>query len=187
MGKGLALIGILGAVAATLTVLVLVGSAIFLVLPVIVAGSIVLVAQRTVAGAVAGLLVLALAVVAALGLAGSITTEKGSTDFGFTEDAGRLLAVAGCLAIPLAAIAVRWSAIDPQPLAYIGIFCAAVAFLLAAIRPGQLVDQSDLVTLATGLLPLGAVVPMVGLWRGADLEDEMEAGLPPPVPGEQRP
>lgn len=187
MGKGLALIGILGAVAATLTVLVLLDAAVFLVLPVIVAGSIVLVAQRTVAGAVAGLLVLALAVVAALGLAGSITTENGTTDFGFSPAAGRLLAIAGCLAIPLAATAVRWGAIDPQPLAYIGIFCAAVAFLLAAIRPGQLVEQTDYVTLATGLLPLGAIAPMVGLWRGADLEDEEDAALPPPVPGEQRP
>jgi hypothetical protein len=187
MGKGLATIGILGAVAATLGMLVLVDAAVFLVLPVIVAGSIVLVAQRSVAGAVAGLLVLALAVVAALGLAGSITTRNGSTDFGFTEEAGRLLAIAGCLAIPLAAIAVRWASIDPQPLAYIGIFCAAVAFLLAVMRPDRLVEQTDYVTLATGLLPLGAIAPMVGLWRGADLEDEAAPTLPPPVPGEQRP
>jgi hypothetical protein len=187
MGKGLAAVGILGALAATLMILVFVGAGVFLVLPVIVAGSIVLVAQRSVAGAVAGLLVLALAVVAALGLAGSITTRNGSTNFGFDEDDGRLLALAGCLALPLAAIAVRWDAIDPQPLAYIGIFCAAVAFLLAVMRPDRLVEQTDYVTLATGLLPLGAIAPMVGLWRGADLEVEEAPGLPPPVPGEQRP
>lgn len=186
MGKGLAVTGILGAVAATLAMLVLVDAAAFLVLPVIVAGSVVLVAQRTVAGAVAGLLVLALAVVAALGLAGSITTEGGTTDFGFDESTGRLLAVAGCLAIPLAAIAVRWHAIDPQGLAYVGLFCAAVAFLLAASRSDRLVDQSDGLTVAAGLLPLGAIASMVGLWRGADLEDDRDSGLPPPLPGEER-
>jgi hypothetical protein len=179
MGKGLAIVGILGAVAATLTMLVLVNAAVFIVLPVIVAGSIVLVAQRTVAGAVAGLLVLALAVVAALGLAGSVTVKNGdTTDFGFSEDSGRLIAIAGCLSVPMAAIAVRWNRIDPQSLAYVGIFCAAVGFLLAAIRPGSLVNQQDGLTVATGLLPLGAIVSMVGLYRGStDLDDER-----PPAP-----
>lgn len=173
MGKGLAIAGILGAVAATLTVLVFVNAAVFLVLPVLVAGSIVLVAQRTVAGAVAGLLVLALAVVAALGLAGSLTVRGGeTTDFGFSEDAGRLIAIAGCLSVPMAAIAVRWDRIDPQSLAYVGIFCAAVGFLLAAIRPGALVNQQDGLTVVTGLLPLGAIASMVGLYRGSrDLDD----------------
>lgn len=190
MGKGLAIIGILGAVAATLSMLVLVDAAVFLVLPVIVAGSITLVAQRTVAGAVAGLLVLALAVVAALGLAGSVTTREGSADFGFDESSGRLVAIAGCLALPLAAIVVRWSSIDPQPLAYVGLFCAVVAFLLAAIRPDRLVDQSDVITLVSGLVPLGAIVSMVGLWRGSGLEDEALAQEPagaPAEPAEQRP
>jgi hypothetical protein len=181
MGKGLAIVGILGAVAAMLATLVLVNAAIFVVLPVIVAGSIVLVAQRSVSGAIAGLLVLALAVVAALGLAGSITTRSGSTDFGFTEEAGRLLAIAGCLAIPLAATAVRWDRIEPQSLAYIGIFAAAVGFLLAVVRPEHLVEQEDPLTLAAGLLALGAIAPMVGLWRGSDLDDEPVRSAPPPV------
>lgn len=177
MGKGLAVVGIIASIAATLAMLVLVSAAAFLVLPVIVAGSIVLVLQRTVAGAVAGLLVLALGVVAALGLAGSVTTENGVADFGFSESSGRLLAIAGCLAIPLAAIVVRWHAIAPQGLAYVGIFCAAVAFLMAATRSDALVDQSDLLTIATGLLPLGAIVSMVGLLRGAD---EPTVGQPAP-------
>ena len=173
MGKGLAIVGIVGASAATLTILnVLQASAAFLVLPVIVAGSIVLVAQRAVAGAVAGLLVLALAVVAALGLAGSITTKNGGgTSFGFSEDAGRLLAIAGCLSIPLAAIAVRWDWVEPQSLSYIGIFCAAVAFLLVIIHNDPLADQTNPITLANGLLPLGAIAPMVGLLRGAPMGD----------------
>ena len=185
MGKGLAVVGILGAVAATLIMLVLVNAAVFMVLPIIVAGSIVLVAQRTVAGAVAGLLVLALAVVAALGLAGSVTVKNGdTTDFGFSEDSGKLIAIAGCLSVPMAAIAVRWNRIDPQSLAYVGIFCAAVGFLLAAIRPGSLVDQTDGLTVATGLLPLGAIVSMVGLYRGSqDLDDTPPpASLPPAEP-----
>jgi hypothetical protein len=173
MGKGLAVVGILGAIAATLTILnVLQDLASFLVLPVIVAGSIVLVAQRSVAGAVAGLLVLALAVVTALGLAGSITTESGTTDFGFSAEAGRILTLAGCLSIPMAAIAVRWHHIDPQSLAYVGIFCAAVAFLLAIIRSDPLADQANPLTLAIGVVPLGAIVSMVGLWRGSDLDDQ---------------
>jgi hypothetical protein len=181
MGKGLAVVGILGAVAGTLTILnVLQDLASFLVLPVIVAGSIVLVAQRSVAGAVAGLLVLALAVVTALGLAGSITTESGSTDFGFSPEAGRILALAGCLSIPLSAVAVRWHAIEPQSLAYIGIFCCAVAFLLSIIRSDPFADQANPLTLATGALPLGAIASMVGLWRGADLEGD--AGAPPVEP-----
>lgn len=176
MGKGLAIVGIIASVAATLTMLVLLEAAIFVVLPVIVAGSIVLVAQRTVSGAVAGLLVLALAVVAALGLAGSITTSSGSTDFGFSEASGRVMAIAGCLSIPLAAIVVRWGWVDPPSLSYIGIFCAAVAFLLAVVRQDRLADQSDYITLVTGLLPLGAIAPMVGLLRGApDGDDDIEA------------
>ena len=178
MGKGLAVVGILACVAATLAMLVLVGAAAFLVLPIIVAGSIVLVLQRTVAGVVAGLLVLAFAVVAALGLTGSVTTQGGgTTDFGFSEESGRLLAVAGLLAIPLAAIVVRWHSIRPQSLAYVGIFCAFVGFLLAAVRKDQLIDQSDLLTIATGLLPLGAIVSMVGILRGAD---EPAVGQPAP-------
>lgn len=183
MGKGLAIVGILGAVAATLIMLVLVNAAVFIVLPIIVAGSIVLVAQRTVSGAVAGLLVLALAVVAALGLAGSVTVKNGeTTDFGFSEDSGRLIAIAGCLSVPMAAIAVRWNRIDPQSLAYVGIFCAAVGFLLAAIRPGSLVDQTDGLTLATGLLPLGAIVSMVGLYRGSQDLDETPPRPPTAAP-----
>jgi hypothetical protein len=169
MGKGLAIVGILGSVAATLTILnVLQDLAAFLVLPIIVAGSIVLVAQRSVAGAVAGLLVLALAVVTALGLAGSVTTRDGSTDFGFSAEAGRFLALAGCLSIPLAAIAVRWHRIEPESLAYVGIFCCAVAFLLAIIRSDPLGDQANPITLAIGILPLGGIASMVGLWRGSD-------------------
>jgi hypothetical protein len=167
MGKGLAIVGILGAVFASLLMLVLVDAAAFFALPVVIAGSIVLVAQRTVAGAVAGLLVLALAVVAALGLAGSVTTESGTADFGFSQTAGRLLAIAACLAIPLAAIIVAWPDVDPQALSYVGLFCIAVAFLLAVARPDRLVDQSDLLGVAAGLLPLGGVAPMVGLFRAA--------------------
>ena len=179
MGKGLAVVGILGAFAATLTILnVLQDLAAFLILPVIVAGSIVLVAQRTVAGAVAGLLVLSLAVVTALGLAGSVTTKSGTTDFGFSAEAGRFLALAGCLSIPLAAIAVRWNRIDPQSLAYVGLFCAAVAFLLAVIRSDPLGDQANPVTLAIAALPLGAIAAMVGLWRGADLDEPPEPAVP---------
>lgn len=176
MGKGLAIMGIIASIAAMLSILVFVGAAVFLVLPVIVTGSIILVLQKNVAGAIAGLLVLALAVVASLGLMGSVTTEDGGeTDFGFSEEAGRLLAIAGCLAIPLAAIVVRWSRIEPQALAFVGIVCAAVAFLLAAVRPDQLVNQDDLLTLATGLLPLGTIVSMVGLWRGGDREAHDQA------------
>lgn len=179
MGKGLAIAGILGAFAATLTILnVLQDLAAFLVLPVIVAGSIVLVAQRTVAGAVAGLLVLSLAVVTALGLAGSVTTESGTTDFGFSEQGGRIFALAGCLSIPLAAIAVRWDRIDPQSLAYVGLFCGAVGFLLATIRSDPLGDQANPVTLAIAALPLGAIAAMVGLWRGADLDEPPTPAVP---------
>ena len=179
MEKGLAIVGILGAIAATLTILnVLQAVASFLVLPIIVAGSIVLVAQRTMAGAVAGLLVLSLAVVTALGLAGSITTESGTTDFGFSAEAGRVLAIAGCLSIPLAAIAVRWHHIDPQSLAYVGLFCGAVAFLLAIIRSDPLADQANPVTLAIAVLPLGAIASMVGLWRGADLAEPPTPAVP---------
>lgn len=174
MGKGLAIVGIVSSVAACLAILVLVDAAAFLVLPVILWGSIALVMQRTVPSAVAGLLVLALAVVAALGLAGSVTTEDGTTDFGFSEQSGRVLAIAGLLAIPLAAIVVRWDAIEPQALAYVGIFCAAVGFLLAIVRRDALVDQSDPLTIAMGLLPLGVIVSMVGLLRGADQETEGE-------------
>lgn len=179
MGKGLAIVGITASVAASLAMLVLVSGAQFLVLPVIVAGSIVLVAQRSVGGAIAGLLVLALAVVAAIGMAGSLTTKSGGeTNFGFSEDAGRVLAIAGCLSIPLAALIVRWHWVEPQSLSYIGIFCIAVAFLMAVLRQHSLADQSDLLTLASGLLPLGGIVPMVGLIRGAPEDGDDSAPAP---------
>ena len=179
MGKGLAVVGILASVAATLAMLVLATefAAALLVLPVLIAGSILLVLERTVPGAIAGLLVLALAVVAALGMMGSVTTEEGSTDFGFSEASGRVMAIAGCLAIPLAVIVVRWGAIEPPALAYVGIFCAALAFLLAVVRRDSLVDQSDLLTVASGLLPLGAIVSMVGVWRGS-ADEPMGAPAP---------
>ena len=183
MGKGLAIVGIIASITATLAMLVLATefAAALLVLPVLVAGSVFLVLERNVGGAIAGLLVLALAVVAALGLMGSVTTEDGgTTDFGFSERSGRLLAVAGCLAIPLAAIAVRWPAIEPQSLAYVGIFCAAVGFLLAILRRDHLVDQGDLITVASGLLPLGAIASMVGILRAADGREQGE-----PAPEDQ--
>lgn len=168
MPKGLAIVGILGAFAATLTILnVLQGAAVFIVLPILVAGSIVLVAQRSMGGAIAGLIVLALAVMAALGLAGSVTTESGSTDFGFSVDAGRLLALAGCLSIPLAAIALHWNDLDPVWLAYLGAACAVAAFLLTIILAEPSGDQTKPLTIIIALLPLGAIATMVGLWRSA--------------------
>lgn len=165
MGKGLAVTGIVAAATATLALLVLVGAAALLAVPVLLAGCVVLALQRNLKAVAAAVVVLVLAVFAALGLTGSVTTEGGSTDFGIGEATGRVLAVAGLLAIPVAATLLRWEAVEPRWLAFAGLACAALALLVAILRPDDLVDQSDPLTLAAGALALGAIAPMVGLLR----------------------
>lgn len=176
MGKGLAITGLVAAVAAALAMLVLVGAAAFLVVPVLLAGCIVLALQRSPKALVAALLVLVLAVLAALGLAGSVTTEGGTADFGISEAAGRVLGIAGLLAVPAAATVLRWDAAAPRWLAFAGLACAGLALVLAIARPDALVDQSDPLTLAAGVLALAAGAPMAGLLRADD-----EPGAAEPV------
>lgn len=179
MGKLLPIAGIVGCAFAFLSALVLVNAAMFLVLPIILAGSIVLLAQRNVPGAVAGLVVLAFAVVAAMGLAGSITREGGaSTDFGIGYDWGRVLAILGCLAISMGTVAVRWLDAEPRWLTYAAIGTTALASILAAINRKDLADQSDVVTLFVGLLCLAGLAPMIALLRAPDRDGPAASGAP---------
>ena len=180
MAKALPILGIVGAVFGALAIAVLVNAAVFIVVPVAIAGSVVLVAQRTIAGAVSGLVVLALAVLAALGLAGNITTEdNGSTSFGLSEGTGRVLAVACCLAIPVGAVAARWDDALPRWMAIVGVACAVVAVLIAALDPDALAQQSEPLTLVAAVLALASLVAMLPLLR-ADRDDE--GGVPPHEP-----
>jgi hypothetical protein len=167
MGKALPILGIIGAVFAALAVMVLVNGAVFVVIPLTLVGSIVLLAQRNVPGAIAGLLVLGLTVLAALGLAGSVTTKKGSSDFGISEEMGRVLAVIACLAVPAAAIGVRWGEAEPAWLAYVGLAGAVLAVILALAGQHHLAEQNHPLTLVAGAVALVPVAGMVGLLRAA--------------------
>lgn len=187
MGKVLPILGIVGAVFAALVVAVLANAALFVVVLVAVAASIVLVAQRTIAGAVAGLVVLALGVLAALGLAGSVTTEKGGeTGFGIAEPTGVLLAFAAMIALPVAATVLRWGDL-PRWLAIAGLACAAVAFGLAATDPSDLADHGTIRTIVTSVSCLASMAPAIALLRAGDDEGSDEASPrrapePPPQP-----
>lgn len=166
MGKALPIIGIVGAAFAMLLILVLVNAAVFVVLPIILAGSIMLLMQRNTVGAVAGLIVLVLGVVAAMGLAGSITTkDSGSTDFGISEEMGRIWAAAACIAIPLGVVASRWDDVEPMWLSYVGIATGVLSLILAWANRDVLADQTIVMVLVAGALALGPIAPMVGLLR----------------------
>lgn len=167
MGKTLPILGIVGAVSAALSIAVLVPDSLAMFAPLVVglAGSIVLVGQRTIVGAVAGLLVLVLTVVAGLGLVGTVSTEDGGeTDFGIAPSTGQVLLVAACLLLPVGAVALRWEEAEPRWLTVGGAACAAIAFLLVASDPDGIGDQSQTMTLVAAVLALlgiGAMVPLV--------------------------
>jgi hypothetical protein len=165
MGKSLPILGILGAVFAMLSALVLVNAAVFIVIPVAVTGSIVLMAQRNALGAVAGLIVLLLGLVAGIGLVGSIGTENGSLDFGISSEVGRAWAILACLAIPMGALAVRWTEFQPRWLAYASAGVAAVAALMGILLRADLTDQGNVSVLVLGVLLLLPIVPMASMLR----------------------
>ncbi|MEK6975561.1 MAG: hypothetical protein AABY18_04370 [Candidatus Thermoplasmatota archaeon] len=165
MVKALPVMGILGAFFAAVLVAILVDAAVFVVVLVTLTGSVILVAQRTIVGAVAGIVVLILTVLAALGMAGSVTTKNGSADFGISEDGGILLGLAACLAVPMGALAARWEQAAPRWLAYAGIAAAVVALAMALANPAALDDNGTVYTLVTALFALAAMAPMVPLVR----------------------
>ena len=195
MAKALPVVGIVGAVLAALCFAVLAPPATILVVPAALAASVILVAQRTVAGAVAGLLVLGLAVLATLGVLGSVTTEDGgSTDFGISEDLGIALAAITALAIAIAAIALRWDLLEPRWLAIGGLVCAAAAALLAYMDQEVLLNHFRPGTFIGAGLSLLVVVPLARLLRApvddpltqelvaADAPVRKPAAAPPPPP-----
>lgn len=169
MAKALPIMGILGAVFGALLVAVLADAAAFIVVLVSLVGSVMLLAQRTIVGAVAGLIVLALTVVAGLGLVGSISTEGGGgADFGISPTAGIILGLAACLAVPMGAVAARWDGLEPRWAAYAGIACAILAVAIAAAGADTLSDHGAAMTLTAAAFALGAIAPMVVLLRSPD-------------------
>lgn len=178
MGKTLPAFGVVGAVFAALSIAVLVPNSLAMFAPLLVglAGSVVLVGQRTIVGAVAGLLVLVLTVVAALGLVGNVSTEEGETDFGIAQSTGQVLLVAACLLLPVGAVVLRWEDAEPRWLAVAGAACAAIAFLLVAGDPEGIGDQSQTMTLVAAVLALLAAAAMVPLLRAPAEEPAPAAG-----------
>lgn len=182
MAKGLPILGIVGAVFAAAVVAVLADAALFVVVVMAVVGSIVLLTQRSVAGAVAGLVVLALGVVAGLGLAGSVTTEDGGeTDLGVGPDAGILFALAAMLALPVAAVALRWDEAQPRWAAIAGLAAAVVGFAVAALDPNNLADHGTVRAGITALLCLLAMAGPVVLLRAGEDAPARPAAAPTPL------
>jgi hypothetical protein len=165
MAKALPIIGIVGAVFGALLVAVLADAAAFIVVLVTLVGSVMLLAQRTIVGAVAGLIVLALTVVAGLGLVGSISTEDGGADFGISPPTGIVIGLAACLAVPMGAVAARWDELEPRWTAFVGIACSVLAVGIAAAGADTLSDHGAAMTLTAAAFALGAIVPMVVLLR----------------------
>ncbi len=176
MAKALPVMGILGAFLAAGVAAVLVETGILLVVPVMLAASVVLLGQRSILGAVAGLLVLLLTVLAALGILGNVSTKNaGDTDFGIGEANGAVLALAACLAVPAAATLVRWN--DPRLprwLAGGGLACAAIALLVGLYDPAGLKDHGGVRALVHAILCLLVLGPMIPLMSGDPPEE-----LPP--------
>lgn len=178
MGKTLPILGILGSVFAALAIAVLVPDSLAMFVPLLVglAGSVVLVGQRTVPGAVAGIVVLGITVLAALGLIGTVSTEGGGgTDLGISVAVGQVLAITACLALPLSAIGLRWN--DVQPL-WLGIGSAAsgvLALILVALDPDGIAQQNQADTLVAAVLALLALGAMVPLLRAIGPEDAPDA------------
>lgn len=168
MAKILPVMGIVGAVFAALCFAVLAPPATFIVFLVGLAGSIVLLMQRNLVGAVTGLVVLVLSVLAILGMMASVSTEDKSFDFGIGEDMGLVLGIAACLAIPVGALVVRWGDVEPNWLAIVGVACAAIAILLAFVQRDVLVDHFRAGTFIGVALSLLTIVPLVMLLRQPD-------------------
>lgn len=183
MGKALPILGILGSVFAALAIAVLVPDSLAMFVPLLVglAGSVILVGQRTIQGAIAGIVVLGLTVLAALGLIGTVSTESGgSTDLGISVAVGQVLAIAACLALPLSAMGLRWPEVQPL---WLGIGSAAagvLALVLVALDPDGIAQQNQADTLVAAVLALLALGAMVPLLRSVEPEPSRD----PRAPGE---
>ena len=183
MSKTLPVVGIVGAVFAALAIAVLVPDSLAMFTPLLVGlvGSGVLIGQRSIHGTIAGIVILILTVVAALGLVGEVTTEDGGgADFGISVATGQVLAIAVCLLIPVAAVVLRWEHCEPRWMAIAGIAAAAIALLIAATDPDGIAQQNQAETLIAAVLALGASLAMVPLLRN-DVDDEPVAKEPAPL------
>jgi len=166
MSKALPSAGIVGAVTALLSALVLVDGASFLVAPVALGCAIVFVLEKSRTGILSALVVVALTAVATMGLMESITREGGeTTDFGMSHETGRAFAVAASLAIAAAVTACRWNEVRPGYLRYLGLGAAALATLIAFANRDTLLHQQDTLTLLVGALALATTAPLIPLLR----------------------
>lgn len=182
MSKTLPVLGIVGAVFAALTIAVLVPDSLAMFAPLLVGivGSVVLIGQRSIQGAVAGIVILILTVVAALGLVGEVTTKDGGgADFGISVAMGQILSIAACLLVPLAAVVLRWERCEPRWMAIAGSACAVVAFIIAAMDPDGIAQQNQVETLVAAVLALLTTLAMVPLLRN---DDFAAAAVPEPAP-----
>lgn len=178
MTKALPIVGIIGAVFAALVVAVLANAGLFLVVAVAFGGSLVLLGQRSVAGAAAGLVILAVAAIAGLGLAESIATKNGTFE-AFSPATGRVLATLSCVLLPVAAMLLRWDLLQPRWLGYGGLGAAAIGFLLAATDPTDLTDHGTWRTAVTAVFLLAAAAPMVVLLKAPAPDADVEAAEAP--------
>lgn len=159
MASAVAVLGVLGAVMAALAATVFISGA-ALIVPIFVIGvAVFLIAQRSAAGIVASLGLLALAVLSAMGLVGFITTKNGGgLSFGIAEDVGRALAVTAALAVPAAATFVLWYDPIGMTLRYVGLACAALGAILAFVFRAGLTTQTLASTWIVAILCLGSAL-----------------------------
>lgn len=167
VAKALPILGIVGAVFGALAIAVLVPDSLAMFLPLLVGlvGSVILVGQRTIPGAIAGIVLLGLTIVAALGLIGTVSTEGGGgADLGISTTVGQVLAITLCLALPVAAVGLRWGDGEPRWLVLAGAACAPLALLLVLLDPQGIAQQNQpdtLVAAVLALLPVAAMVPLL--------------------------
>lgn len=179
--KALPIAGIVGSLFAALAIAVLVPDTLAMFVPLLVGlvGSGILVGQRSLWGVIVGLVVLALTTVAALGLVGNVSTKEGETNFAVSVGTGQVLAILVCLALPAAAIGLRWDDAVPRWLTLAALACAAVAFIIAASDPDGIAQQNQVGTDVAAVLALLSLVGMVPLLRAEDgAEDVAVASAP---------
>lgn len=184
MAKALPVMGIVGSVTASLTASIFVPDSLPGFLPVFVAwtGAGFLFAQRSWQGVVAASTVLVISFVAALGLVGFVSTENGGLELGVSGEVGRTLAILACLAIPGAALWLRWDDAEPRWLAYASAASAVVAVLLVAVNADSIADQSNVAILAAAVLALASLAGMVPLLRAEPPAVPRQPPSPPPPP-----
>lgn len=132
---------------AALAATVFVSAAAFIVPLFVLVAAVMLIAQRSSAGIVASLGLIALAVLASMGLLGAITVKGGGgITAPFDVAFGTAFAVTAALGVPAAATWVLWYDPVKMPMRYTGLAAALLGAVLAFVFRGDLTTQTSAAT-----------------------------------------